>query len=230
MAKEFGRLDPEALLKTADEENRLHDILKAALPPHGMGAAPVAPARGAMRLVPEFTMAGQFRRFVGSHWVSCEGVDRINAEAELRHQRRRPDAAFTPPFSPEQVEIARDYRGMVEWRAGSPVKGVNLDAGGGGGDGLGIGYSEAFLNAGEWLWKMQARIGPGFALRPRRHLDRDNARRTIPDQMLVDLVVLGDWDLSAVLRYFGWVENGVHRGLLRGALADILDRMRGETG
>ncbi len=227
MAKEFGRLDPTALLQEADEENRWRDLLAGAKPPSPMSAAPVAPARGAMQLEAEFQMdeAG-WQRQIGQHWAVCEGLERMNAQAQLRHAARGIKAPFLPSFSWQQVEVARLYRTVTEWRQGSAIKCASLEGRGSGGDGLGLGYSEAFLGVGETLASLHLAIGPGFALQPRRHMDRDNARRAIPDLALVDAVVLHDMDLSAVLKRYGWSEKGEHRKGLREALRTSLNRMR----
>lgn len=231
MTKEFGRLDPKALLKEAEEERQWRDLLAAAKPPPAMSDAPVAPARASMQLLPDFEMdSAGWQRQVGSHWAACEGIARMNAQAQLMWQRRHPGAdltGYTAPFRHEQVEVAHLYRSLVEWRDGSAIKCASVEGRGGGGEGLGLGYSEAFLGAGRTLAALRAAVGRGHALQPRRHMDRTNARRAIPDLALLDAVVLHDMDLSAVLKRYGWLEQkGGYRNDLRSALRTSLDRMR----
>ena len=199
-------------------------MLQDATPPPVMRSAPVAPARGTMRLQADFVVAtGGTRRRDGGHWVDMCQLEVMVARAAARQVGQ--DAAFVPPFSPGQIAVARDYRALSEQREGSALRCASLEAGrGGGGSGL---FIDAFIQQGQWLEELHRRIGAGVAMDVRRHMDRGNARRTIRVREALDLVVLSDRSISAVLERFGWGLEFKHRKVLRAQLVGALDRMQG---
>jgi hypothetical protein len=225
-------LDPRYGGRLALEAGRIAGIKAQATPPPAMSAAPMAPARGPQQLVPSFTVSsGGMRRIEGAHWQGLSPLAAAVAQARLRHEgqteRRGTDAPFVPPYNPAQVAVAEDYAALVEWREGSAMRCASLEAGrntGSAGGGL---FIDAYIQQGRWLAQLQARIGTGVAMDIRRHMDRGNARRTITVRAVVDMVLIGDRDLSAVLVAFGWQANGQNRKALRLQLVGALDRMQG---
>lgn len=216
-----------AQLRGAAEAGAVAQVLSRAAPPEAMAAAPAAPARGAMELVPDWAIApGGTRLRVGAHWLTLGPLPRLCAQAWLRHEASGSDAPYRAPFTPGQVAVAEDYRALTEWREGSPLRCASLEAGrGGGGSGL---FIDTWIEQGRWLGVLHARIGAGQALVLRRI--RPSARGTkrgIADRALVDMVCLRDMSLSAVLGAHGWSCKGELREALRVALCAALDRMQG---
>jgi hypothetical protein len=192
-----------------------------------MQAAPVAPARGVMQLVPEFeVLPGGTRRRASAHWREVCALEVMVEQARLRHDG---DSPFVPPFTAAQIATAEQYRALTEWRDGSGIKCASIEAGracaGGGSD-----FLQRFLDRGATLDAVHRAIGSGAAMVPRRHMDRGNSRHAISDRAAVDLVVLVGRDLSAVLAQFGWPANGLNRKGLRAALCAALERMRDLLG
>jgi hypothetical protein len=221
------RLDPVAgAARTLAEGKALRAMLDHATPPEAMRAAPIAPARGPQAQVPNFTVtSGGMRRVEGMHWRALSPLAAAVAQARQRHEARKPDAPFVPPYSPAQVAMAELYAALVEWRDGSAMKCASLEAGReGGGSGH---FIDSFMDRGRQLAELQARIGDGVAMDVRRHMDRGNGRARITVRAVVDMVCLGGVDLSEVLRRFGWAEKGEHRRQLRDAIRGALDRMQG---
>lgn len=222
------RLLSDVREKVAQERDRIAQMKARATPPEAMQAAPVAPARGTMRLQETFvTVGGGTRRRDGAHWCEVHALEAMNAQARARHDKDGTDAPFVAPFTPGQVQVAADYRALVEWREGTGIKCSSVEArssGSSGGSGL---FIDSFIDHGMFLDRIRARIGDGIALSVRRNMDRDNARRAIPVRSLVDMVVLEGADLSGVLRAYGWSKKTVNLRLLRDALRAALDRMQG---
>lgn len=214
--------------RLADEAKAVASMLDRAMPHPGMGPVPVAPARGPVRIETAWeVMPGGTRRRTGTRGVEMCQLEVMVAQAAQRHAARDPDAHFVPPFTSTQIAVARDYRTLVEWREGSAMRCASLEAGrntGSSGGGL---FIDAFIQQGRWLSELQARIGDGVAMDVRRHMDRGNSRRRITVRALVDMVVVGGQDLSAVLVRFGWQADGKNRKELRVALVGALDRMQG---
>lgn len=217
------RLDAIHGLRASDV--RLGEILAAATPPAAMGAAPVAPARGTMHLVPNYEVTrGGIRREVGAHWQEACALLVMNAQAAARCSRRGADVVL--PFNAGHIGIAAHYRALVEWRASGGMKCASLEAGRSGSGGSGL-FIDTYLDRGAEIAVMQDRIGRGIALSPRYAMDRGNGRKVLSVRSLVDAVVLSGSDLTAILRRYGWQANGVNRKALRSALCAALDRMQG---
>lgn len=214
-----NRMQAEAL--------RVRAMLAEALPPPGMRAAPVAPARGPQQLVPNFSVTGGgMRRVEGAHWQGLSPLAAAVAQARLRHEARCPDAAFVPPYGPGQIAVAEDYAALVEWRAGSALRCASLEGGRSGGGGAGL-YIDSFIDQGKWLSELHRRIGDGVAMSPRRHMDRGNGRRAITVRVAVDLLCLQGVAVKAILRRFGWTADMKDQRALRSAICGALDRMQG---
>lgn len=224
-----------ASTRQADETARLTARLARATPPPAMAAAPVAPARGAMLLVPNVVAtAGGIRHVEGSHWQGMDRMSAMNAQALLRHradcQRAGTDAPFRPLFTAGQIAMGRYYAAMVERHEAGGIRCASIEAradGSGNGDGRGI--TDARLDEARRIDAIRRRIGTGIAMSVRRirPSTRGATARPITDRTLVDMVCLHDMDLSDVLRRHGWAVNGKHRAALRMALVAALDRAQG---
>ncbi|MES2753792.1 MAG: hypothetical protein V4659_03930 [Pseudomonadota bacterium] len=212
------------------EAAALAEMRAIATPPPDMAAAPVAPARGPMSLQPLFDLRpGGTRIRVGAHFRSVCALEAMVAHARARHADKGGDAPFVAPFTPGQIAMAHDYRQIVEWRAGSPLRCASLEAGRGGGGGSGL-FIDTYIEQGRWLDELRGRIGAGVAMDVRRNMDRGNGRRPIKVRTAVDLLILGDRDLSAILRRHGWEADGKNRKALRLVICAALDRMQGYRG
>lgn len=132
--------------------------------------------------------------------------------------------AFVPPYSTGQVEIARDYLALIEWRAGSGLRCASTAGGSGGGSGS---YIDTFVQQGRILADLQDKIGSVVVMDIRRNMDRGNTRRKITARDVVDQVVVQGLDLSAVLKAHGWSPDVKSRKALRAGLCAALDRMQG---
>ncbi len=211
-------------LQVADR--RIQVIKAQAAPPPGMGAAPVAPARGPQVIIQNWTVSpGGMRQRDGVHMRALSPLAQAVAQAQMRHEARHPDLDFVPPYGPGQVAMAEFYAALVEWRDGSAMKCASLEAGReGGGSGH---FIDSYIDKGKALAELQARIGSGVAMDVRRHMDRGNARSRITVRAAVDMVCLGGLDVSEVLRRFGWAPKGEHRRQVRAAICGALDRMQG---
>ncbi|ULB10724.1 hypothetical protein ORIO_12500 [Cereibacter azotoformans] len=233
-----------ARLRLDDEAARLAAMLDAATPPEAMQAAPVAPARGAQRLVPNVTvLPGGLRRIEPGHWEAADVFDAMTRSAWQKHEaavekaRLAHDASgqeknfrappFEPPFSPGQIAMARHYRDVVERHSAGGVRCSSIEAQRGGGA-TGGDFMDAYLREGEELSRLHARIGTGTAMVVRRiRPSKRGSKATILDRTLVDMVALGGKTLSEVLRAHGWADFGANRAALRKSLASVLDRMQG---
>lgn len=241
MLAAIGRLSG---LRRADAEAaRVGAILSAATPPVEMRAAPVAPARGAMMLRPDFEVQpGGTRKRVGAHWVEPTRLDIDNARAvEVERDRLagieaerlaagKPGieggvdraAKRAAPFTSGQVAVATEYRALVEWREGSPLKCGSLEPGhGGGASGL---FIDGYIAKGRRLSDLISAIGPDTALDVMRK--GGAARRAITVRAAVDMVVLQGASLAEVLRAHGWATKGEYRAIVRDAVSGALDRMQ----
>lgn len=241
MTAAIGRL---AGLRRADAEAaRVAGMLAAATPPAEMRAAPVAPARGTMHLVTDFEVQpGGTRKRVGAHWVEPTRLDLANRRAvtEARDRLEEVEAARlaagqpgiaggveraarrAAPFTSGQVAAAVEYRALVEWREGSPLKCGSLQPGHGGGtSGL---FIDGYIAKGERLSRLVRAIGTGMALEVQRK--GGAARRAIPVRVAVDMVVLQGASLAEVLRAHGWPKKTDTTATVRQAVSEALDRMQ----
>ena len=230
------------LERLARAEARLDQVKASAAIPEACGPdiAP-APARGAfatfrpIEIVPGSAGTARPAGYRGpgevQHRAAIRRADVFDAmieDARRRHATRGDDAGpFVPPFTPGQVQVARDYRDLVERHAAGGMKCASLDAvtrGGGQGE-----FIDAFIHDAIRLAKIEERIGAGVAMpvRRRRPSLRGAAARDITARALVDMVCLGGVSLQRVLIRHGWTGNEARRTLLRMALAAALDRMRG---
>ena len=123
-------------------------------------------ARGPLQVEPIWqTDASGDRRPDGYRLRDMTQVEVMNAQAKLRHAARhaplspedRP--AFVAPFTVGQVNMARAYRDLVEWREGSMMRGADLGgSGGGAGGGAGL-FIDSYIERGRLLQELQSRIG-----------------------------------------------------------------------
>jgi hypothetical protein len=236
MTKEFGTNQqgakpvlPTYADRVAGENARLDAMRVKATPPVQMREAPVAPARGVMQLVPDYDiMPGGTRRVAGAHWVQPSRLDLTNARAVDAARAEDPDVsrAKAEVFSPAQVAMAARYRDLVEWIAGSGMKCSRLERGSGGNRATDS-FHETYSDHSTELARLHAAIGDEVVLSPRRHMDRDNARKVLTVRVALDAMVLKGWTLTKVITKHGWAAKGSTRTQVRDAIRGALDRMQG---
>lgn len=220
---QFGAMRFEAL----PEAQRVALVKQAGAVPDACGdAAPVAPARGPVRVF-DF-MASYPKGADGSELKTAGHLGRrtmqrldVFGRLEAQAKRRKLDCLLTP----SQVQMGREYRTLVEDRDAGAVRCVSAEALmlGGASGGTREGFTDHRLALSRRIDMLQGRIGAGYALRSRRV----DYRAPIAARVLVDLVCLHDKDMASVLRDHGWKADwrGVERGWR--ALAAALDRMIG---
>lgn len=245
MSLEDRKLAPILLAPEVREANRqaeaarLGALMVKGAPPLACGPdIPVAPARGAMTAFrPIELVPGSvgLARDTG-HWERGEDqrrragrlkdvFDRMADGAALRGEGEGHSA---PSFTPGQVQVARDYRNLVERHAAGGVRCASLETAGRRSGGAGGEFIDAFVTEGRKLEAMQRRIGTGAAMRRLRPSKRGGAATgLITDRVLVDMVCLGDKHLGEVLSAHGWSVQTDALNTLRKALAAALDRMMG---
>jgi hypothetical protein len=214
-----------AVFRLAEDAGRVEDMLLRAVPPEDVGPAPVAPARGTMRLeLVRETVNGLTKRVLGRRMEQADVFDVMIAQARRRHGDS--DAPFVAPFQPGQVYMARHYRDLTERYEAGGVRCSSLEAGREGGEGGG--FMDAYLADGRLLAKLHRLIGTGEAMAVRRiRPSKRGSKAGITDRRLVDMVCLGGLTFDQVLERHGWVPKGEHRHALRTALCGALDRMQG---
>lgn len=220
---------------TVPEAVRLLKMHLRAVPPVECGPEmPIAPARGAMRVVASRRMVGAMSVRDGfSRMEEADVFDRMERAARdawskalsLLPEAEQARLRYVPPFSSGQVAMARRYRALVESHSAGGMKCSTLD-GSGGGDGAG--FMDAYLAEGDELLRLWRAIGPGVAMPLRRvRPSARGSRISIKDRALVDAVCLAGRSISEVLRAHGWADKGEYRAAARVALAAALDRMQG---
>lgn len=211
------------------EAARLAEILDLAAPPEEMAAAPVAPARGPMRLVPNWVVSsGGTRLRDGAHWEEACALSQMIERARRRHEARGDGSEFVAPFTPGQVSIAATYRVLTERHAAGGVRCSSLEALRAAQVGSGGEFIDAYIEVGRKLAVLHRRIGPGLAMQLRRIRPSSRGSRvSIANRRLVDMVCLGGMSIDDVLGAHGWNVDGTTRRGARDALAAVLDRMIG---
>lgn len=223
----ISRLTPGTTIQEAIGLSKLK--LRSA-PPVACGPEMVdAPARGAMRV----TMP---RRLVGNaslrdgycgrlRMEEADVFDAMMKDARDRAARRNNDA-FTPPFTPGQIAMARHYRALVERHDTGGMKCSSLEAQRG--DGSGGAFMDAFMDEGREIARIRARIGNGQAMALRRiRPSSRGSRMAISDRTLVDMVCLEGLTLTEVLAHHGWAKSAKVLNCIREALCAALNRMQG---
>jgi hypothetical protein len=224
-------LDPVARQAVWDNlrpEDRVAVVKAMAAPPEQCGGElPVAPARGrllafeAKRM--EVTTAGNMRE-VSDGWAARVSDVFDLMEARRPKAQRRGGALFTA----SQVDVARDYRALVERVDASGLRGMSLETMRSGSGGGADGFIAAVLDDIARLRAMQRRIGDGVAMEVRRirpSARGGDSRRGIRDRYLVDAVCLRQWTIVQVLESCGWSTGPSNRRALVAALAGALERM-----
>ena len=211
------------------EAARVAEILDRATPPEEMAAAPVAPARGTMRLVPNWVVSsGGTRLRDGAHWEEACALCQMVERARRRHEAAGDGQPFVAPFTPGQIAIAAEYRVLTERHAAGGVRCASLEAlraarGGSGGE-----FIDAYIEVGQELARLHRRIGDGLAMELRRIRPSSRGSRiSISARRLVDMVCLGGQSVDEVLSAHGWNVDGSTRLAGRKALSSVLDRMIG---
>jgi hypothetical protein len=226
VGRSFGAGSSESLDRLVSEGRRLQEILDRATPPEVMAEATIAPARAPMGLEPEYQVDAQgFRRVVGKHFREASVLELVCLRAYERHKAKPGGGEFVAPFSFHQIAIAGDYRELVRWREGAPMRCSSFEGGRSGSGGSGL-FIETFIEQGRALEILRQRIGSGVAIEAGQE-GRLAGRRDILDRELIDRVVLHDMQIPAVLRGFGWSDGGRVKARAQEALRRILDRMLG---
>lgn len=209
-----------------DEAARIAAMLAVSTPPEALAAAPVAPARGPMRLVDnvELRRGGMPHRDGSRHGRRMDQLSIMCRRAWERHDASGSDTPFRAPFDPGQIAMGLHYQALVERHAAAGVKCASVEvramaSSGGGGD-----FMVAYLAETRELERLQHRIGQGVALDVQRARGK---AQPITARALVDAVCLYGLDLTAVLKRHGWSNGAGYRQSLRTALASALDRMQG---
>jgi len=220
--------------------DRIAAMIEAATPPAECGGEiQPAPGRGPMATFQPrcatVTDAGNIRvqrdGYLGRTGARVADVfDLMTNQARRAHGAKGEDAGpFVPPFTYDQVSIAREYEALTEFVSGCGLKMQSLDsAGGGSHDDI----SERTLQAIRRLRHLQARIGHGIAKKPRklrqsRHGDSGAKRVAVTDRALVNQVCLSGRTISQVAEAHGFAKYGLVTKALRASLCDALDRMCG---
>lgn len=189
-----------------------------------------APARGAMmRFAPVAVTPKGADDWEVSH-VGFRGRDAARAAdafdvMELQARRKRGEA-YRPLFTAAQVAAGRRYAQLVERHGAVGLRCVSIEAqaaGSGGGSGAG-GYIDAVIHEGDLIAGIEARIGAGLVLAPKRH---GVGGRVIGALDLVQLVCLRGLTISGVLKVRGWSVGRPRWDALHGALCAALDRAGG---
>jgi len=207
-----------------------------ATPPEVMAAAPVAPARGCMRLVEGVEADGLMAARVGwdvsvaSAGLRWEGQCQLQIMVEIArraHVKRIGSMnGFVAPFTPGQIQMGQRYATLIERHAAGGMKCTAIGRTGGGGQGGD--FMDTFVAEGREIDMIRTRIGTGQAMIVRRVRPSDRGTKSgITDRRLVDMVCLGGKDLTAVLAAHGWDRQVKQLHTLRVALAAALDRMQG---
>lgn len=209
-----------------DEAARIAAILAVSTPPEALAAAPVAPARGPMRLVDNVVLrrGGMPHRDGSRHGRRMDQLSIMCRHAWERRAASGSEARFRAPFDPGQIAMGLHYQALVERHAAAGVKCASVEvramaSTGGGGD-----FMVAYLAETRELAMLKDRIGAGVALDVQRVRGK---AQPITARALVDAVCLHGLDLTAVLKRHGWGAKGQQRDALRLALANALDRMQG---
>jgi hypothetical protein len=209
-------------------EDRLAVVKAVAAPPEVCGdQMPVAPGRGpliafeAKRM--EVTTAGNLRE-VSDGWAA-----RVGDVFDLMESRRpKAQRRAGPLFHPSLVEVARDYRALVEKLAASGMRGMSLETMRSGAGGGTDGFLAAVMDDAARLRAMRRRIGAGVAIEVRRvrpSARGGDSRRGIRDRYLVDEVCLRQRSIVQVLAACGWSHSPSNCKALALALAAALERM-----
>jgi hypothetical protein len=213
------------------EPARMEALRNAACPPSDVGPVPVAPGRGAFKVVTPFTVTDAGWRVPCGHdgrrrVERADTFDRMADHARKMWLRKHKDiAGFVPPFEPGHEEVGRYYGRLCERHAAGGMRCASLEAGVDGSRSGGS-FIDAYVAEGIEIDGLRFRIGTGAALALRRV--RPSARgRMITDRELVDSVCWHDMTLAQVLDSAGWPYKGSHVERLREALVAALDRMRG---
>lgn len=216
-------------ISAADE--RLAAMQRAAAVPASASPAIIpSPARGPMRVSPQFEITedrrGPKKRFMtrdGFHPVTVSDAFDL---MELQARRRDPKGA--PLFTLAQVTAGRAFAALSERVASEGVRcgsGEALGrAGGGSGD---RDWIEGVMARSHRLARMKAAIGDVPVIAPKAGHGVLAGTRRLTAVRLVQLVAISGMTLTRVLRSHGVEVRSSSRAALRLALQGALDRLEG---
>lgn len=223
-----------AALAALPESARLVLIKAQGAVPADCGDAPVAPARGPVRVVNLMAdypaKDGRTVQKPGG-FAGRRTMQRADVFDVMRAQAARRGGAF--PLTDAQVGMGRLYAVLVEKHEAGGQRCISAEAflTAGTTGGTAEGYTDARLDLAGRIARLRLRIGSGVALAVRRIRPSERAggavRAIITDRALVDLVCLQGMDLSRVLQAHGWAADDKTRKALAQALSGALDRMLG---
>lgn len=205
--------------RLVSERERMDQILARATPPETVAEIiPVAPARGAaMAETPADCPDGPKRIRVADAFSIME----VRARAGFKGD----PAEFVPPFTPGQIQCARDYAALTERVAASGLKCSSPETLADGSGPKGLTVSEAVARDIRRLRAFHARIGNGVV--------RDKVRPSkggvsgVRLRYFVDQVCLSEMTVGKFLKANGYPANKRVSALFRSELGAALDRMRG---
>ncbi len=220
--------------RIAKERARVEAIKRASVPPAAMRAAPDAPARGVMMLVPNYEiLPGGTRRQDGARWLQPMVLDVENLRSVEAARKRDADVPRTKAevFTPGQIAMAARYRDLVEWIAAAGFKCSRLERGVGGR--ASNDYMETYGTRTSELVALRSAIGDGVILevtRRNRGELRDRARKPLTVRAAVDGMILDGLTLSRVITRHGWAAKWDVRRQVRDAIRGALNRMQDSGG
>jgi hypothetical protein len=190
----------------------------------------IAPARGTVeRFTPREvvqTEAGNFRTVRTGMFDAIRRGDAFDVmEQQAARRAKSRSRAHEPLFTVAQILAGREYGALAERHSAKGARCSSLDTSHRGSSGGS--YMDAVVAEGRRLDKMEAAIGTGWAMEPRRASPHGDARRAIRVRKVVDLVCIEGKTLSQVLDRFGWSRKTTHLAELRGHLCAALDRLHG---
>ncbi|PYE80827.1 hypothetical protein [Pseudoroseicyclus aestuarii] len=215
------------------DEQRRGLILQAGHVPELCGdAAPVAPARGPVRVfeTQAFYPKGEDEyELKPAGYKGRKTMQLADAIDIMAHEAARKRGKLV--LTAEQVAIGREYAGLYERYHAGGVRCASLEvsgarsAGGRGGD-----VTEARLAERDRLLALQRRIGDGVAMPIRRvrPSKRGADRRAISDRQLVDGVFIEGLTVTELLNKHGWAKSSTVTKAAFAGLAAALERMLGQ--
>lgn len=222
------------------EQKRLARLIKRAMPAEGCGPAiPMAPARGPAKAVTPLVVMPDEKSKTGykveaTGWAGFKAAQAMDIFDDLERRAasiRDKDGKVIgrSPFTKGQVNIARQYRDLVERHDAGGMKLASLEGrSAASGSAPGRDFMDAYIAEGLAIERLRMAIGDGVAMsvrRVRRSARGDGTARLIHDRVLVDAICLHGRSFRDVLEMHGWAVDGKNGKALVSALSASLSRM-----